>query len=345
MLKSRIFSKPINSVCIQISLIMFIFSLQSLFAQEPPIAFAIHGGAGTITKKLMTPELEQAYRETLNAALLAGYVILKEGGRSLDAVEAAIVILENSPLFNAGKGAVFTSDGTNELDASIMDGSNQNAGAVSGLKHIKNPIKAARLTLDRSPHVMLVGEGAETFAVQNGLEYVSQYYFFTQRRWDSLVKAKEMAKADGDSAGYSFPDQKKGTVGAVALDRHGNLAAGVSTGGLTNKRYGRVGDSPIIGAGVYANNQTCAISATGQGEIFMRLLVAHDIHAQMLYQGKSLAEASQNAIAKVGKLAGTGGVIAVDNVGNISMPFNTKGMYRGYIEGNEKPIIKIYKNE
>lgn len=318
----------------------------------PSFGMVIHGGAGTISREKMTPEKEAAYRSKLEEALAAGYEILKKGGTSFDAVEATIRIMEDSPLFNAGKGAVFTSDGTNELDASIMDGATLEAGAVSGVKHVKNPISLARLVLEKSPHVMLVGAGAEDFAVEYQLERVSQYYFFTENRWKSLVRVKEkvaqeQAKESSDEKSEKMEFYgEKGTVGAVALDQAGNLAAGTSTGGLTNKMFGRVGDSPIIGAGTYANNETCAVSCTGQGEYYMRLLVAYDIHALMAYEKLPLAEAANTVIMKkLKELGGSGGAIAIDKSGNIAMPFNTKGMYRGYVKEDGKFVVKFYEKE
>jgi len=320
-------------------------------AQKTNSAFGmvIHGGAGTILKKNMTTEREQAYQNKLKEALQAGYEILKNNGSSMEAVETAITILEDSPLFNAGKGAVFTGDGTHELDASIMDGETLQAGAVAGVKHVKNPIALARLVLEKSPHVMMVGDGAEEFAVQHHLDRVSQYYFYTEKRWKSLQKRKSAAVEKTTlvpkKENIKLTDKEKGTVGAAALDKKGNLAAGTSTGGMTNKMFGRVGDSPIIGAGTYANNQTCAVSGTGHGEYFMRLLVAYDIHALMAYQGKSLKEAANTVIMKkLEELGGTGGIIAIDKDGHMAMPFNTDGMYRGYIRENGEAIVKIYKD-
>ena len=292
-------------------------------------SIAIHGGAGTITRKNMTPEKENAYRSKLKETLNVGYSILNKGGTSLDAVEATIRIMENSELFNAGKGAVFTNAGTNELDASIMDGRNLKAGAVARVKTVKNPISAARKVMEETWHVMLSGDGADKFAKEQGLDIVDPNYFYTQRRWDSLKKIQ---------------DEKHGTVGCVALDKHGNLAAGTSTGGLTNKRWGRVGDSPIIGAGTYANNQTCAVSGTGQGEYFIRGNVAYDVSAIMEYKGKSVGEAAQNVIRKLSDKGGNGGIITMDSKGNISMPFNTAGMYRGFRKAGQAPEIFIYKN-
>ena len=292
-------------------------------------SIAIHGGAGTITRKNMTPGKENAYRSKLKETLNVGYSILNKGGTSLDAVEATIRIMENSELFNAGKGAVFTNAGTNELDASIMDGRNLKAGAVARVKTVKNPISAARKVMEETWHVMLSGDGADKFAKEQGLDIVDPNYFYTQRRWDSLKKIQV---------------EKHGTVGCVALDKHGNLAAGTSTGGLTNKRWGRVGDSPIIGAGTYANNQTCAVSGTGQGEYFIRGNVAYDVSAIMEYKGKSVGEAAQNVIRKLSDMGGNGGIITMDSKGNISMPFNTAGMYRGFRKAEQAPEIFIYKN-
>jgi beta-aspartyl-peptidase (threonine type) len=297
------------------------------------IVLVIHGGAGTILKKDMTPDSEQQYTSTLAAALEAGYRILNDGGSSLDAVETTIRVMEDSPLFNAGKGAVFTNQGKNELDASIMDGATLQAGAVAAVTTIKNPIAAARKVMTNSKHVLLTGRGAELFAAEQGLEIVDPEYFFEKRRWDALLKARD--KTQSSLAPSTDEPAKFGTVGAVALDRAGNLAAGTSTGGLTNKLYGRVGDSPIIGAGTYANNQTCAVSGTGEGEYFMRLLVAYDISAQMEYKGMSLRDAVTNDIKeKLTKLGGEGGVIALDRNGDIAMTFNTPGMYRGYVKSD-----------
>lgn len=305
-------------------------------------ALVIHGGAGTIVRANMTPEKEQQYRAGLENALKAGYSILQRGGSSLDAVEAAVRVLEDDPHFNAGKGAVFTSAGTNELDAAIMDGKTLKAGTVSVLRHIRNPIELARMVMERSPHVMLSGEGAEKFAAEQGMKLVDQKYFFTQERWDALQKMKAAEKNRQAAAAITDQD-RHGTVGAVALDQAGNLAAATSTGGTTNKRPGRVGDSPIIGGGTYANNATCAVSATGDGEYFIRATVAHDISALIEYRGMKLADAAQNALAKVEKLGGTGGLIAVDKEGNITLPFNTAGMYRGHVDSTGKLVVEIYK--
>jgi L-asparaginase / beta-aspartyl-peptidase len=310
------------------------------------IGLAVHGGAGTIERSNMTPEREREYRTGLERALTAGYEILKRGGSSLDATEAAVRVLEDDPHFNAGKGSVFTSAGTNEMDAAIMDGKTLAAGAVASLKHIKNPISLARLVMEKSGHVMMDCEGAELFAKENGMELVDQKYFFTQERWDALqkIKAAEKSRTSGVGKKFLITDQDRhGTVGAVGLDQSGNLAAATSTGGTTNKRPGRVGDTPVIGAGTYANNATCAVSATGDGEYFIRATVARDVSALMEYRGMSLKEAAQRALDKVAKLGGTGGLIAIDNQGNITLPFNTAGMYRGYVDPDGKVVAEIYK--
>src|SRR6266446_2643946 len=314
--------------------------------QAKKFGLVIHGGAGTIERANMTPEKEREYRAGLERALTAGYDILKRGGSSLDATEAAVRVLEDDPHFNAGKGSVFTSGGTNEMDAAIMDGKTLAAGAVAVLNHVKNPISLARLVMEKSGHVMIDGEGAESFAKENGLELVDQKYFFTQQRWDALEKIKAAEKSRGGAGGKKFiiTDQDRhGTVGAVALDQSGNLAAATSTGGTTNKRAGRVGDSPVIGAGTYANNATCAVSATGDGEYFIRATVGHDISALMEYSGMSLKEAAEAVLDKVAKLGGTGGLIAIDRQGNFALPFNTSGMYRGYVDPNGKLVVEIYK--
>ena len=314
-----------------------------------PITLVIHGGAGTILKKNMTPEREKAYQEKLAEALNAGYHVLDTGGSSLEAVTTTIQIMENSPLFNAGVGAVFTHDGKNELDASIMDGATGMAGAVAGVSRIKSPILAAREVMLHSPHVMMTGAGAEQFASQQGLEMVEPEYFFDQRRYDQLMRIKEKeAKENQKTTAINdlFYDSKFGTVGAVALDQNGNIAAGTSTGGTSNKKFGRVGDSPIIGAGTYAHNNTCGVSATGHGEYFIRSVVAYDIAALMEYKNLSLQAAAEEVVMK--KLVeknGKGGVIALDKQGNISMPFNTEGMYRGYINKKGKPKVYIYKEQ
>ena len=292
----------------------------------------IHGGAGVLSKKDMTPEIEKRFHEDLNLALQAGHAILKDGGTSMDAVIAAIKILEDSPYFNAGKGAVYTNAGTHELDASIMDGKTLAAGSVAGVKTVKNPILAARAVMEKSEHVMMAGTGADDFAKAQGLEIVENSYFSTKDRYERWQK---VLKDEADKA------SKKGTVGAVALDIHGNLAAGTSTGGMTNKKYGRVGDSPIIGAGTYANNKTCAVSGTGWGEFFIRTVVAHDISALVEYKKLPVQKAADTVIKKVGTLGGDGGVITLDTKGNIGMSFNSDGMYRGFIkaDGTSKTLI------
>jgi len=310
------------------------------------IGLAIHGGAGTIDRSSMTPQREREYRTGLERALSAGYEILKRSGSSLDATEAAVGVLENDAHFNAGRGSVFTSAGTNEMDASIMDGKTLRAGAVGNLKHIKNPIGLARFIMEKSPHVMLDCAGAEAFAKANGIELVDQKYFFTQERWDALqkIKAAEKHRTGGAGKIIVITDQDRhGTVGAVALDKNGDLAAATSTGGTTNKLPGRIGDTPIIGAGTYANNQTCAVSCTGDGEYFIRAGAAHEVSALMKYRSMTLQEAAQAALEAVKELGGTGGLIAIDKKGDIALPFNTNGMYRGYIDPNGKFVVEIYK--
>ena len=308
------------------------------------VALAVHGGAGTIERSSMTPEQESEYRAGIEKALRTGEKILRDGGSALDATEAAVRILEDDPHFNAGKGADFTSAGTNEMDAAIMDGRTLAAGAVAAVQHVRNPITLARAVMEKSKHVFLVGAGAEEFAKRNGIELVDAKYFFTQRRWDELKKKQaEKAGASGGNQFITSDADRHGTVGAVALDEDGNLAAATSTGGTTNKLPGRVGDSPIIGAGTYANNASCAVSCTGDGEYFIRAAVAHEISALMLERGMSLREASENALAKAKKLGGEGGLIAVDKKGEIALPFNTSGMYRGYLAPDGKFIIDIYR--
>lgn len=295
-------------------------------------AIVIHGGAGVMTREKMTPEMDKEYRAALTEAMNTGKRILAEGGTALEAVEKTINVMEDNPLFNAGKGAVFTHDGKNELDAAIMDGSNMAAGSVAGVTDIKNPITAARYVMTKSEHVMLTGAGASQFAKEQGLEIVPPSYFYTKKRYDEL---QEILKRE-----------KNGTVGCCALDRSGNLAAGTSTGGMPNKRYNRVGDAPIIGAGTYANNATCAVSATGHGEYFIRWTVAHDISALMEYKGLSLQAASELVVnEKLVKAGGSGGVICVDKTGNISMPFNSEGMFRGFATADGKEGVFIYKDE
>ena len=317
-----------------------------LHMQTGRIGLVIHGGAGTIERSKMTPQKEHEYRAGLERALRAGYEILKRGGSSLNATESAVRVLEDDPHFNAGKGSVFTSAGTNEMDAAIMDGKTLAAGAVAALKHVKNPISLARLVMEKSGHVMMDGEGAEAFARENGIELVDQKYFFTQERWEALqkIKAAEKDRTGGAGKAVFITDQDRhGTVGAVALDKNGNLAAATSTGGTTNKRPGRVGDTPVIGAGTYANNATCAVSATGDGEYFIRASVGNNISALMEYRGMSLKDAAQVALDRVAKLGGRGGLIAIDREGSIALPFNTSGMYRGYVDPNGKFVVEIYK--
>lgn len=304
-----------------------------------PITLVIHGGAGTITRANLSPEKEKAYVAKLQEALDSGFAVLENGGKSVEAVIAAIKVMEDSPLFNAGKGAVFTHDERNELDASIMDGNHLMAGAVAGVTTIRNPITAAYAVMTKSDHVMLIGKGAEEFAAQQGLEIVAPSYFFDSTRYRQLLKMKGVDSTD------TFVDKKFGTVGCVALDRYGDLAAGTSTGGMSNKRFGRVGDSPIIGAGTYANNLTCAVSATGWGEYFLRLNVAHDVHALMEYGNLSVQAAADSVVLrKLPRLGGDGGIIALDRQGNFAMPFCTEGMYRGYITKKGEGKTFIYKD-
>jgi L-asparaginase / beta-aspartyl-peptidase len=344
-------------------LLLSFFLLNKSFAQSPPTPLSnkyvlvIHGGAGTILKSQMTPEKEKAYMDALNKALQTGNEILQKGGTALDAVEATVRSMEDDPLFNAGKGAVFTNEGKNELDAAIMNGQTLQAGSVAGVTTIRNPITAARAVMEKSPHVMMTGKGAEKFAQQAGLEIVDPSYFYTESRWRGLQLAKQedslkMQLDHADTIRRSSlkqpenRDYKYGTVGAVALDRHGNLAAATSTGGMTNKKYGRVGDAPIIGAGTYANNATVAISATGWGEYFIRLVMAKSISDMMEFGKIKLADAANEMVMKkLPALGGDGGLIAVDKEGNIAMPFNTAGMYRGYIKSTGEKEIKIYKDK
>lgn len=310
-----------------------------------PFVLVIHGGAGTISKASMTPEKEKQYIAALTEALQAGHHIIKENGSSMDAIEAAILILEDSPLFNAGKGAVYTAEGSHELDASIMNGTTLSAGSVAGVSTIKNPILAARAVMEHSPHVMMSGKGAEVFAKEQGLEVVDPSYFDTDERRRSLEKVQEMEKQSPDKkSGFTSPflDEKFGTVGAVARDLSGNLAAGTSTGGMTNKRFGRIGDSPVIGAGTYADNAVAAISCTGWGEYFIRAVAAYDVIAMMKYKGLPLEAAMKEVLKQIDKMGGDGGMIGIDHEGNIAMPFTTSGMYRGAISLDGKVIVEIY---
>lgn len=300
---------------------------------------AIHGGAGTILKSSMTPGLQQQYESALAEALERGYDILDSGGSALDAVEAAVMVLEDFPLFNAGRGSVFNHPGRHEMDAAIMDGSNLAAGAVAGVSGIKNPVQLAKLVMQRSEHVMLFGKGAEEFALQQKLPFEEESYFFNEQRYQQWQEA--LAE---DRVSLDHNDKKFGTVGAVALDKYGNLAAATSTGGMTNKKFGRVGDSPIVGAGTYANNASCAVSCTGHGELFIRTVVGHDISCLMEYKGLSLQEACEVLVHdKLVKIGGEGGLVAIDRDGNIALPFNSEGMYRGYKNSEGKMQVSIYK--
>ena len=346
--------------------------------QFPRLGFIIHGGAGVIERASITPEKEKEIRAKLQEVVIAGYKALQEGKSSVDAVEIAIRLMEDSPLFNAGKGAVFNHDGKNELDSSIMNGKTLGAGGVAGLHHVKNPITLARAVMEKSPHVLMFGDGAEKFAKEQNIELVDEKYFFTQERWDGLQQilkeekekevqspkpkgtSQESRVESGESEAKTALDSRLptpdlpasaldtnrfGTVGAVALDRNGDLAAGTSTGGMTNKRYGRVGDAPIIGAGTYANNNTCGVSATDAGEFFIRLGVARDISAIMEYRAFPIQNAADLVIQqKLQKLGGDGGVIAMDKFGNMAISFNSKGMYRAYIDSKGKPVVEIYKD-
>ncbi len=302
-------------------------------------AIVIHGGAGSITKGRFTKEQENAYKNKLKEALKIGYDILNQNGSAVDAVESVIRILEDSPLFNSGKGAVLNDVGDVELDASIMNGKNINAGGVASLRHIKNPITLARFVMEHSPHVLMFGEGAEKFADEFGLKKVDNDYFKTEERIKNFNKKKNKDKTFLENKDYKY-----GTVGCVALDKDGNLAAGTSTGGMSGKKYGRVGDSPIIGAGTYANNNTCAVSSTGHGEYFIRNVVAYDISALMEYRGLSLHDAAVKVIKnKLLKQKASGGIIGIDKYGNITMTFNTEGMFRGYIKSDGKSFVGLYK--
>jgi beta-aspartyl-peptidase (threonine type) len=319
--------------------ILLAFPIAAFGQSTPRIMLVMHGGAGTITRSSMSADMEKQYREALEQALRTGHAILAKGGTSLDAVEASVRVLEDSPLFNAGKGAVFTHEGRIELDAAIMDGKNKRAGSVAGLTIVKNPISAARAVMEKSPHVMMSGHGADLFATQAGLEIVDPSYFWTERRWKALQQ--ELMKEQQQA-----PVQKHfGTVGAVALDQSGNLAAATSTGGTTNKRFGRIGDSPIIGAGTYAENESVAVSCTGTGEYFIRWTVAHDIAALYKYRNMSVDVAGNEVIHhKLKENGGDGGAIILDAKGHFSMPFNTEGMYRGWIGADGVPHVLIYKD-
>ncbi|MGM0579900.1 MAG: isoaspartyl peptidase/L-asparaginase family protein [Bacteroidota bacterium] len=315
--------------------------------KQGPISLVIHGGAGTIKRENMTEEQDAEYRAKLSEALETGYAKLESGATAMEAVITTIQVMEESPLFNAGVGAVFTNEGKNELDAAVMDGKTRDAGAVAGVATIKSPIQAALSVMDDSPHVMMSGKGAEKFAGEQGLELVDPEYFFTQNRYDALQRVKEREEEkDRKSALLDFPDSKFGTVGCVALDKDGNIAAGTSTGGMTNKRYGRIGDAPIIAAGTYADNETCGVSATGHGEYFIRSVVAYDVAAKMKYADMSLDGAANKIVyEELVDFGGSGGLIALDKAGNITMPFNTSGMYRGYMNEKDSPKVFIYKDE
>ena len=315
--------------------------------QVNEFAIVIHGGAGYQTRESISPELDSLVRNKLAEAIAVGHSILKNGGTSLNAVEKTIHVLENSPLFNAGKGAVYTNQETNEMDASIMDGANLNAGAVAGVTIVKNPISAARKVMENSPHVLLAGAGANQFAKENGLEIVDPSYFATEDNLNRVKKIKaEALTKTANLIVTKYPDYKFGTVGCVALDKNGNISAGTSTGGMTNKKWNRIGDSPIIGAGTYANNNTCGVSSTGHGEYFIRAAVAHDISAQIEYKKASLKEATENVVQqKLVALKGDGGIIAIDKYGNIQMEFNTPGMYRASVNQNGDIYTGIYKDE
>lgn len=305
---------------------------------QQPWALVIHGGAGVMTKEKMNEERQQEYIQVLNKALEVGEKMLGEGATSTDVVVEVIRVMEDSPLFNAGKGAVFTSEAKNELDASIMDGQTLNAGAIAGVTDIKNPITAAREVMLRSEHVFLSGKGASAFAKKQGLEMVSNKYFYTPSRYESLKQLQKQERERNKR-------DNMGTVGCAVLDTHGNLCAGTSTGGMTNKKYGRIGDAPVIGAGTYANNTTCAVSCTGHGEYYIRLGFARDISALMEYKNQSVTEACREEIRKLTKLGGDGGVIALDAKGNVAMEFNTSGMFRGYRKSDGKKEIAIFENK
>jgi beta-aspartyl-peptidase (threonine type) len=337
-------------------------------------ALAIHGGAGTIVKSLMTDELESEYRTGLQSALEIGWAILQKGGSSLEAVETTVCELENFPLFNAGRGSVFTHEGKNEMDAAIMDGARLKAGAVGFVKNVKNPVRLARLVMEKTEHILLAGEGANLFARQMNVEFADDAYFYTDFRYQQLLKARDEGKIQLDHTAEepeilnsdvqtqtesqifnpqsgeviiklkSETENPKpiGTVGAVACDLAGNLAAATSTGGMTNKKFGRVGDTPIIGAGTYADNATCAVSCTGHGEYFMIAQTAFDVAARMKYRNLILTDAANEAIARLTEIGGEGGLIAVDSGGNVVLPFNSDGMYRGFITDNGKFTVRIY---
>jgi beta-aspartyl-peptidase (threonine type) len=325
------------------------------------IALAIHGGAGTILRSQMTAGLEEDYRRGLSCALETGWRILRNGGNALDAVEATVVELENFPLFNAGKGSVFTHEGKNEMDACLMNGASLRAGAVAFVKNVKNPIRLARLVMERTPHVLLAGRGADEFAREMQVEFEDDQYFYTEFRYQQLLKARAAGRIQLDHTKSELgliekeiqrdEDLKSeienakpvGTVGAVACDSQGNLAAATSTGGMTNKKFGRVGDSPLVGAGTYADNGTCAVSCTGHGEFFMLGVTAYDVAARMKYKNLTLTDAARETIEYLTEIGGEGGLIAVDSKGNVALPFNSEGMYRGFIANDGEMIVEIYR--
>jgi beta-aspartyl-peptidase (threonine type) len=314
-----------------------LLSTPALWAQSAKkYALVLHGGAGVMSEESMTPEIQEEYLKVLNRALQVGDSVLANGGKCMDAVEKTIIIMEDSPLFNAGKGAVFTHEGTVELDASMMDGKTLGAGAVAGIKDIRNPISLARTVMEKSEHVFLTGSGASQFAVEQGFKTVDNSYFYTEKRYQQLQELLKKERA-------ATTNDKHGTVGCVALDTFGNIAAGTSTGGMNNKKYGRVGDSPVIGAGTYANNQTGGFSCTGHGEYYIRLGFSRDISAMIEYQKLDIRKACQKEIEKLTSLGGTGGVIGLDKKGNIAMEFNTSGMFRGYIKSNGEKKVAIFK--
>ncbi len=317
-------------------LLILLYTGTILGQSQQKYAIVVHGGAGVMDEKNMPPEFQNEYRKVISQALSTGDSVLSAGGTCMDAVERTIVIFENSPLFNAGKGAVFNHDGIVELDASVMDGKTLNAGAVASVRDVKNPIRVARAVMEKSEHVLLNGAGASQFAKENGFEPVENSYFYTEKRYQSL---QELLKKEREEN----TNDKHGTVGCVALDSYGNIAAGTSTGGMTNKKYGRIGDSPIIGAGTYANNKTGGFSCTGHGEFYIRLGFSRDISALMEYKNLSVQEACREEVRKLTELGGTGGVIGLDKNGNIAMEFNTSGMFRGFIKSSGEKEIGIFK--
>jgi L-asparaginase / beta-aspartyl-peptidase len=318
-------------------------------ADPRPLVLVIHGGAGVIERAKMTPEKEAGYRSGLSAALDAGYAVLERGGSSLDAVTAAVRTMEDDPQFNAGRGAVLNHEGDAELDAAIMDGNGPRAGAVAGVRHVKNPVELARLVMEKSPHVLLVADGAEEFALEQGVVLVPRSYFRTTARERELEEERRAEQARAAAAPATRNDTaaagSMGTVGAVALDRAGNLAAATSTGGLTNKMHGRVGDSPLIGAGTFANNESCAVSGTGQGEYYIRAVVAHDVCALLEYRRQTLAAAVEEVMRKLQRGGGQGGIIALDRAGHVAMQFNTPGMFRGVCDSRGRREVGMYQGE